>query len=281
MKPLLEDISKKRGKPNLIAFEIEQQKLDFYWHYHPEYELTLIIKGNGTRMVGDHHENFKNDDLVLIGPGLPHTWVSDNNRKGKCKVVVVQFSNDFIQTFLGLEETKRINNLLLNANLGLSFNANIGQEIKNSIIALPTMNGIEKITCFLLILDALSKQKTNPLASSYYQPLKGIENEKRINTVCQYIQKHAGETLTIHKAASLIHLSPSAFCKFFKRITGKTFSDYVNDIRIANACKELLATDKLVAEIAYKNGFETLTYFNRVFLKKKGVKPSNFRKGKG
>jgi AraC-like DNA-binding protein len=95
--------------------------------------------------------------------------------------------------------------------------------------------------------------------------------------VCQFVQKHAAEPLTIHKAAALIHLSPGAFCKFFKRITGKTFSDYVNDIRIAHVCTQLLATDRQIAEIAFMNGFETLTYFNRVFLKKKGIRPGQYR----
>jgi YesN/AraC family two-component response regulator len=278
MKPLFEDIGKKRGQHTLIAFEIEQQKLDFFWHYHPEYELTFILKGRGTRMVGDHHEYFETGDLVLIGPGLPHTWVSDSNSKEKCKAIVIQFSIAFMQRLLGLEEVSSINKLLNNSKLGLSFNAGNTHEIKKLIIELPAKHGMGKMTHFLLILDALSKLKSNALASSYYQPLKGVENEKRINTVCQYIQKHSTETLTIHTAASLIHLTPSAFCKFFKRITGKTFSDYVNDIRIANVCKDLLATDKQVAEIAYENGFETLTYFNRVFLKKKGIKPSNYRK---
>ena len=135
----------------------------------------------------------------------------------------------------------------------------------------------KKITNLLHILNELSKLKSLSLASSFYQPLKGKENENRINKVCQYVQKHATEKLSIHKAAALIHLSPGAFCKFFKRISGKTFSDYVNDIRIANVCNQLIATDKQVAEIAYDNGFETLTYFNRVFLKKKGVHPRKYR----
>ncbi len=135
----------------------------------------------------------------------------------------------------------------------------------------------QKITGLLKILEEVSELKSVSLASSFYQPLKGKENENRINKVCQYVQKHATEPLTIHKAAALIHLSPGAFCKFFKRITGKTFSDYVNDIRIANVCNQLLATDKQIAELAFMNGFETLTYFNRVFLKKKGVRPGQYR----
>lgn len=278
MKPLLEDIGKKRGQHSIIAFEIEQQKLDFFWHYHPEYELTLILNGKGTRMVGDHHEYFESGDLVFIGPDLPHTWMSDHHMKGNCKVVVIQFTKAFIQRFIGLEEIAKINSFLVDSKRGLSINTAINDNVKNLIKALPSKTGIEKISNFLHILHQLSTSKTISLASTYYQPLKGAENEKRINTVCQYIQKHSTEPLTIQKAASIIHLTPSAFCKFFKRMTGKTFSDYVNDIRIANVCTDLLATDKQVSAIAFENGFETLTYFNRIFLKKKGMKPSNYRR---
>lgn len=280
MKPLLEDIGKKRGQHSIIAIEIEQQKLDFFWHYHPEYELTLIVHGKGTRMVGDHHEYFESGDLVFIGPDLPHTWMSDRHMEGNCKVVVIQFTKELVQRFIGLEEVAKINSFLSDAKRGLTINSNNNENVKNLIKALPSKTGIDKISVFLQILHLLSTLETRTLASSFYQPLKGAENEKRINTVCQYIQKHSTEPLTIQKAASIIHLTPSAFCKFFKRITGKTFSDYVNDIRIANVCRDLIATDKQVSTIAFENGFDTLTYFNRIFLKKKGMKPSKYRKDK-
>ena len=255
-----------------------QNRLDFFWHYHPEYELTLIVKGKGKRLIGDHHEYFESGDLVLIGPGLPHTWVSDRNMKGKCEAIVIQFSKDFMERFAGLEELSAIHKLLLNTKQGISINDSKSSNVKNLIKQLPEKKGIEKITDLLCILHNLSTLKQTSLASSFYQPLKGNENEKRINKVCQYIQKHAAETLTIHNAAALIHLSPSAFCKFFKRMTGKTFSDYVNDIRIANVCNDLLATDKQIATIAFENGFETLTYFNRIFLNKKNIRPNGYRK---
>ena len=280
MKPLLEDIGKKRGQHSIIAIEIEQQKLNFFWHYHPEYELTLIVHGKGTRMVGDHHEYFESGDLVFIGPDLPHTWMSDRHMEGNCKVVVIQFTKELVQRFIGLEEVAKINSFLSDAKRGLTINSNNNENVKNLIKALPSKTGIDKISVFLQILHLLSTLETRTLASSFYQPLKGAENEKRINTVCQYIQKHSTEPLTIQKAASIIHLTPSAFCKFFKRITGKTFSDYVNDIRIANVCRDLIATDKQVSTIAFENGFDTLTYFNRIFLKKKGMKPSKYRKDK-
>jgi AraC-like DNA-binding protein len=198
--------------------------------------------------------------------------------KEQCEAVVIQFSVDFIERFTDLDELHDIKKLLVYSKQGLSFIQNKSTSLKESIKQLPTKDGIEKVTIFLHILNELAKSKNTFLASSLYQPLKGSENEKRINLVCTYIQKHATENLTIHKVAALIYLSPSAFCKFFKRITGKTFSDYVNEIRITNVCNDLLATDKQVAEIAYENGFETLTYFNRIFLKKQKMRPSDYRK---
>jgi len=278
MKAKLEDIPSVKGASSFHAYRFQVPFFEFKWHYHPEYELTLIENGKGTRMVGDHHENFESGDLVFIGPDLPHTWMSDLNMKGNCKVVVIQFTKEFIQRFIGLEEVTQINRFLSNSKKGLSMNTNNNHDVKNLIKALPSKKGIEKISLFLTMLHQLSNLETTSLASSYYQPLKGAVNEKRINTVCQYIQKHATDSLTIHQAASIIHLTPSAFCKFFKRMTGKTFSDYVNDVRIANVCTDLLATDKQVSTIAFENGFETITYFNRIFLKKKGMKPSNYRK---
>ena len=278
MKPFLEDIGKKRGQHSFLAFEIKQKKLNFFWHYHPEYELTFIVKGKGRRLVGDSYQYFESGDLVLIGPELPHTWVSDSGLKGNCEAVVIQFSVEFIERFTALDELSGIRKMLTLSNQGISINENKSASLKEVLKGLPYKSGIEKVTGLLHILDILSTVKMTTLASPFFQPLKGRENEKRINIVCQYIQKHATETLTIHKAAALIHLSPSAFCKFFKRMTAKTFSDYVNEIRITNVCNDLLATDKQVAEIAYENGFETLTYFNRIFLKKKNMSPSSYRK---
>jgi AraC-like DNA-binding protein len=276
MKALLEDIKAKKGQHSLMAYHISAPTFDFFWHYHPEYELTLILKGRGRRLVGDSHENFESGDLVLMGPGLPHTWVSDGSEEETSEAIVLQFSEDFTERFAGLDEMAAINKLLLHAKQGFSFKGKKSAVAREQIKLLPAKRGVEKITGLLHILNELSTLKPVPLASSFYQPLRGEEN--RINKVCKYVQKHAAEPLTIHKAAALIHLSPSAFCKFFKRITGQTFSDYVNDIRIANVCNELMATDKQVAEIAYGNGFETLTYFNRVFLRKKKMRPGSYRK---
>lgn len=260
-----------------MAYGFTVPYFEFKWHYHPEYELTLITQGNGKRLVGDSYESYSTGDLVLLGSELPHTWTSDPVKNKKVSAVVVQFSREFIERFLDLEEFKRIGSMLSSANRGLFFpdSENVAQELK----ALLSLSGIEKITALINILQRLTSLTPHKLSSEYFQLVKGQETESRVNKVCQYIQKHSDEPLSLDQAAALIHLSRSAFSKFFKRATGKTFSDYVNDIRIGKACRLLTETDKAVNEIAYATGFDSLTYFNRVFLKKKGVTPRQFRIG--
>ncbi len=279
MRPKLEKVSEKKGQHSFVAFELRLPRFDFFWHYHPEYELTLIDEGRGRRLVGDSHESFEHGDLVLIGPDLPHTWVSDGGEEEGCTAVVLQFSVHFMARFIALEEFSAVSKLLVKARQGIVFKGEKSALLTAHIKLLPQKSGVDKIIGLLHILGALTQIPHNTLASPWYQPPKGHENENRLNRVCQYVQNHSSEKLTIQKAASLIHLSPAAFCKFFKRITGKTFSDYVNDIRIAHVCSQLATTDKAISEIAYDCGFETLSYFHRVFLKKKGVQPRQFREG--
>ena len=275
MKALLEDIEGKKGNQSFLAYSFTVPSFEFKWHFHPEYELTLITRGSGKRLVGDSYQNYEAGDLVLLGPDLPHTWVSNPSKKAKyVSAVVIQFSSAFIQAFLKLPEFKEIALMLSSAPYGLAFSS-LG--LAEPIVELPNKAGVEKVAALMLILQQLTTQKPKKLASGYFRPVRGTENEKRINIICQYVQKHASEKFSLEKIATLVHLSRSAFCKFFKRATGQTFTDYVNDIRIGNACELLIESEKHINEIAYQSGFDSLTYFNRIFIKKKGVTPRKFR----
>lgn len=275
MKALFEDIESKKGNQAFLAYSFTIPSFIFKWHYHPEYELTLITQGSGKRLVGDSYQNYEAGDLVLLGPDLPHTWVSNPSHKKKhVSAVVIQFSQKFIQSFLHFNEFKEVSTLLASAARGLAFSS---RELANEIVQLPKKSGIEKVTALFLILQKLARQKPKKLASDYFRAVRGTENEKRINIICQYVQRHAAEKILLDKVASLVHLSRSAFCKFFKRATGKTLSEYVNDLRIANACELLIESDKPINEIAYQTGFDSLTYFNRLFIKRKKMTPRQFR----
>jgi AraC-like DNA-binding protein len=150
-----------------------------------------------------------------------------------------------------------------------------------AIMRLPVAKAAGRITGLLDVLQALagSRVEARPLASPYFQPALGKKTEGRIGKVFQYLHRHSGERVALADVAALINLSESAFCKFFKRTTGKTFSDYVSDIRIGHACRLLAESDDSISEIAFRSGFESLTYFNRVFLRKKGMRPREFRNG--
>lgn len=275
MRALYEDIPSKKGNESFLGYSFTVPFFEFRWHYHPEYELTLITSGTGKRLVGDSYESFEAGDLVLIGPDLPHTWSSDKMNNKNVSAIVIQFSADFIQRFLTLQEFDKVSALLATADRGLFFPK--AEVVQQKLVALTDLSGIEKITSLLGILQQLTTFTYHQLSSAYFHASKGEETESRINKVCQYIQQQARENISLEEAAALIHLSRSAFSKFFKRATGKTFSDYVNDIRIGNACYLLTESDKAINEIAYETGFESLTYFNRVFLRKKGITPRKFR----
>lgn len=278
MKPRFEDIDSKRGANSYVAYRYATGRFPFLWHYHPEYELTLILEGSGERMVGDSLEYFMPGDLVLLGPGLPHTWVS----KVASAAVVVQFSESFIAPIVQYPECDRIRALLRRSSQGLSFPVpGLGNgDLTASIIRLPTAKAAGRISGLLDVLQVLagSRVASRSLASPYFQPAAGKKTEGRIGKVFHYVHRHSADKVTLKEVAGLINLSESAFCKFFKRTTGKTFSDYLAEIRIGHACHLLSESDDTISEVAYRSGFDSLTYFNRVFLRKKGLRPREFRK---
>jgi AraC-like DNA-binding protein len=278
MKAAFENVETLKGNRAYVAYSFTVPFFPFKWHYHPEYELTLITKGSGKRLIGDSHENFTQGDLVLCGSGLPHTWSSEPFQHEDVGAVVVQFSETFISGLTQFTECTDIRQLLSASGRGLFFDGNISATIAKSITKLPNQDGVARITSLLKILQKLSASGHKTLSSEFYTANRSKETESRINKICQFIQDHATENITIDQASAMIHLSKSAFCKFFKRTMKTNFSDYVNDIRIANACHQLSETDKTIREIAMDAGFESLTYFNRIFLKKKGRTPSAFRK---
>jgi len=274
MKPVLESITIEN---TIHAFAFEMPFFEFKWHYHPEYELTLIVKGNGMRLVGDSYLPFQAGDLVLLGSGIPHTWESDANSDENVAAVVIQFSEDFIAKFMNSEAFYKIKKMLQASIRGLFFPKSSVMEIEHEMMIIATEKGVKQITALLNVLNDLAYENYEPLASSFYSPKNSKENETRINTVFNYIKQNAASTILLEQAAASVHLTTGAFCKFFKRMTGKTFSDYVNEIRIGNACTLITQTDKTIAQIAIESGFENQTYFNRVFLKKKNCTPKQFR----
>lgn len=278
MRASFENISAKKGAQAFYAYEISMPRFEFNWHYHPEYELTLITRGSGKRLIGDSHKSFGTGDLVLIGPGLPHTWItgSANRSDRQQKAIVIQFSYALLENWLGFAEFRPIRDMLHKSARGLSFSRSLAVE--SLLRSLPDKRGLGKVVAFLHVLKKLSECNGVVLSSAAFTKPAGSDTERRINAVYNYVQDNFHRSVQLNDVARRVHLSPSAFCKFIRKVLNTTFSDYVNEVRIAHACKLLTETDRAVQQIASDCGFESITYFNRTFLKKKGIRPSNFRK---
>jgi AraC-like DNA-binding protein len=276
MKAILEDVKSNQGASSFYAFRYQVPFFQFKWHYHPEYELTYIVKGNGYRIVGNSYEYFNDGDLVLLGNHLPHTWSGKLNDDIKSDAVVIQFSKEFMAPFLGLKESLLIKNMLDTSVRGIRFEPD--EELVSKIIALTETNGVDKILKLISVLDDLSKKQPTLIASNSFHNVVSKKNEMRINKVCLYIQNNFYTKISLKEVADLIFLTESNFCKFFKKATGKTYSDYLNELRINEACRLLVQTEKSINQISFECGFESLSYFNRVFLSKKEMTPSKYRK---
>ena len=278
MRARLESLTNRKAESSFLCYAVEVPAFSFRWHYHPEYELTYIVSGRGERLVGDRYESFEAGDLVLLGPAIPHTWVSEKEKGQRSSAIVIQFLPAFIEPLLVYPEMDSTRETLSAAKRGLVLEPTQKDRVVELLRSMPQQQALDRMLSLLKVMGLLSLRSSRPLVSQHYRPLKGNENQHRINKVLAYVQKEFRENVNLRDAAELVNLSESAFCKFFKRVSGKTFSDYVNEVRIANATQSLMETDFAIAQIAAESGFETLTYFNRVFLKKKGKTPRQVRR---
>lgn len=276
MKAILEDIKTNQGISSFHAFRYQVPYFQFKWHYHPEFELTYIVKGNGYRIVGNSYEPFADGDLVLLGSNLPHTWSGKADGDVNSDAIVIQFSSEFISSFLEFNESILIKKMLESSLRGINFEPD--EQLVTKIIEITETNGVDRILKLISILDILSKKQIKLIAPNTFHNVVSKKSEVRINKVCLFIQNNFQNKIYLKEVADLIYLTESNFCKFFKKATGKTYSDYVNEIRINEASRLLIQSDKTISQISFECGFETLSYFNRVFLNKKGITPSLHRK---
>jgi AraC-like DNA-binding protein len=250
----------------------------FFWHYHPEYELVYVEASNGIRHVGRNISSFMGSDLVLIGPNIPHLNF-DYGLKTEYRQIVVQLKENFLgDAFKETPEFAAIEKLFDKAYLGLSFMG----ETKNAVVEkLKHMQGLdhfEQLLCLLEVFQVLANSAEVTELNEEDTSIKLFLNDKiRMGSVYKYIHANYNETPDVNKVASGVHLSTAAFCRYFKKQTNMTFTDFVNQYRITQA-KTLLLQDISVSEACYEVGFESLSYFNKLFKKITGENPSAFKK---
>jgi len=257
-----------------------EAKFTFPIHFHPEYELKLVLKAKGKRIVGDSIQNFHKADLVLIGPNTPHVWKAKPLEK-YAHVITIHFdaANFMNDTFLNKDAAISLKELLLNAKRGVLFSNETIEEISQRIIALSNeTKGFQATLKLLEILYDLSVSKEQLLlASESYKDHYSSNKNARIQKVVDFIENRFSKSIKIEEIANEVSLSPTAFSHFFKKYTSRCFSDYLIDYRIGYASKLLVVTDKNISEICYESGFNNLSNFNRVFKRKRGSTPTVFR----
>ncbi len=284
MKPVLEKVTPSSNHSFALKEDVLPH-IEIGWHLHPEYELTLIAESEGKRVIGDHVDRFEAGDLLLIGPNLPHYMRNDERYyagdvRFQCRAIVVHFLSSFLgEEFFGVPEMRPIRKLLKQAARGLHIYGDTSVRVAAQMEALLTMTGYQRLRT---LLDALYEIAMSPertvLASLGYVPSFPEHDAPRINKVFEYLFQQYTEEVSLAEIAALVNMSPSAFCKFFKRRTGKTFSRTLNEIRIGHACKLFIEQGLPVAEVCYRSGYNTPSYFNRQFKAITGYAPLQYCK---
>lgn len=249
------------------------------FHFHPEFELTHIKKGEGQRYVGSQVEDFEKDDLILLGSNLPHCWISKTlSHDELVEATVIQFRSDFLgNDFLNLPEMNRVSNLLSNAKTGLKIVGNTQKVVLEEINKMPQLKEYQRLVVLLGVLGIIMEsQELEPIDISFSN-IKHSGNETiRFQKVFSYLIENYRDEITLQKISEVAHLSPTSFCRYFKAVTGKTFLEIVNSYRIQHACQLLRKNELSVSQIAFESGFNDVPYFNKLFKKMKGVSPMKF-----
>jgi AraC-like DNA-binding protein len=267
------------GTESYRCEDFECERFAARWHFHPEFELTLIVSGRGMRLVGDNTSRFSDGDLVLVGPGLPHCWVSDPPAKGQLsRAIVVQFTEDFLgKRFCQIPELSEVAKLLRRAARGLDLSAGARSRTVREMLELKALRPLDRLLSLLRVLGDVSRLRARPLSSAGFSPVVDAADTSRMDRVHRYLSDHLQEPIHLGAVANVAHMTPAAFCRYFKRMFGKTLTELVNEMRIGNACRLLLEGDLTVAEACYASGYNNITHFNRQFRRLMGTSPRKYR----
>ncbi|WP_077370986.1 AraC family transcriptional regulator, partial [Flavobacterium sp. A45] len=255
------------------------------FHSHPELELVYIKESYGKRIVGNSVEQFVSGDMVFLGSDIPHVWLNDEiYYKGintlKAEAIVVYFNKDiFGPIFYELKETQKINNLFNRAGRGLSITGKTNELIAKKLEKLVHKKNFEIIIGLFEILSMLSESSDISFVNNEaYTPVNDSAKNDRLSDVFEYVKNNFKQDISLDEIAKIANLTPTSFCRMFKSKTQKHFVEYLNEIRVSNACKFLIESDMGMSEIAYECGYKTVSNFNKLFKKLTETTPKEYRK---
>ena len=279
MKPTFEPLTSSVNNSFLVR-QFEEKSFSAPYHFHPEYELTWIVRGSGKRYVGTHMNDYFTGDFVLLGSNLPHCWKTENSENGEnSNSVVIQFHPDFMgNDFFQKPEMKHIHRMLTNSQSGLQFTGNTNSLKEKMNIMLDEPHSFKKWALLMDILHELAGSKEYIMLSQEAPAPELSPLEKaRMNTCIAYIVENFQNKISLQDAATLVNMTPHAFCRYFKKLNRKTFIEAVTDYRVDFAVRQLIHTDHSISSIGLNSGFNDISNFHKTFKSRMKLSPLSYR----
>jgi AraC-like DNA-binding protein len=250
----------------------------FYWHFHPEIELVYVEADKGIRHIGEHISTYEGCDLALIGSYIPHLNF-DYGVKATVETVVIQFPETYFESgLIRIPELKRVVDLMERAKTGLAFT---GETKRVAGVRLKKLQDLDRFHQFMELMSIFQfLAESDEYVDLDVRPISSqtiLKQQERMHHIHQFVESNFQKRIETQQIANEVNLSLPAFCRYFKKTTKLTYTDFVNQYRVQYA-KKLLIQDKNVTETCFESGFESLSYFNRIFKKWTGESPSSFRK---
>jgi AraC-like DNA-binding protein len=281
LKNLIREITPLTDNDCFTVFSRTKREFTFPLHSHEEMELNLILGAAGTqRIVGDHIAEVGDEELVFVGPNLPHGWFTHKCTSGDIHEVTIQFNRDLLcENFLEKNQMLHIKKLFENAKRGIAFAPATVRAISSRIVNLDKRAGFDSILELLSILHDLSTARNTTLLSDITFSKETVDyDSRRLQQVFDYINKRFSEPITLREVARLAHMSEASFSRFIKQHTGFTFTEKLTEIRLGHVSRMLIDTTQSISEIANRCGFNNISNFNKIFRQHKGCTPKEFKK---
>ena len=279
MNKFLREITPLTKGDSFLVFDRVKDNFDFPIHYHPEFELNFIKNAKGVRrVIGDHMEEIDDVELVLVGPNLYHGWEMNVCKSKKIHEITIQFHNDlFDEALLSRRIMQSIREMFNRSIHGILFSKKVVLELEERICKLSKTDGIDYFLEIISLLHDLANSRNQRLLSTYTVDVDKFEDDDKMKLVYEFVQKNFSEKITLEDVSEVATMSAVSFNRFIKKRTGKTFVNYLNDIRVGYASRWLVEKDLSVSEIAFKSGFNNIANFNRIFKSIKKTTPSQYR----
>jgi AraC-like DNA-binding protein len=279
MNPTLEVITPTFGSSFSFSRFVENAncKSDL-WHYHPEIELVFVNGGSGKRQIGSHISYYSDGDLVLIGSNLPHCGFT-NEQTGNKNETVIQMPPDFLgNDFLSIPELKNIQNLLIKAKGGIAFGPNTKKLVASLMEDMENQSHFDRLLRMIRVLNTLetTNEYTILNADGFSLELQ-VQDNDRINVIFNHVKDHFQEPIHLDEVSEMVSMTSPSFCRYFKKITKKTFTTFVNEYRLVHASKLLAENKKSITEICFESGFNNFSHFNKSFKAYTGKSASQYR----